>query len=254
MVLAELFATAVMTALFALLAMDTGPGRAVIYTIQRWRRLRRHRAVSRSGRHLLPSSSPDPSSRMGDPANDKAWVTKAAKPPTVLEPLTADRLGPTTLQLPSNTAACHSDLSVLNEDSREEGGRLHRRRHIPGTRVRQFAFDRHADNPYPPDNHVSNTVVCASTHDNPTMRGWYEDSLSAERAISHATCSGPTWTDPERYVRASHRARVTRSREDDLLERCCRARDGGDTTNLRERATVCRETTRNRLSSDSYIA
>jgi 4-alpha-glucanotransferase len=53
--------------------------------------------------------------------------------------------------------------------------------HIPGTRVLQFAFDGHADNPYLPDNYVHNTVVYTGTHDNPTTRGWYEELPDAER-------------------------------------------------------------------------
>jgi 4-alpha-glucanotransferase len=46
---------------------------------------------------------------------------------------------------------------------------------VPGTRVLQFAFDGHADNPYLPHNYVSNTVVYTGTHDNPTSRQWYEE-------------------------------------------------------------------------------
>ena len=53
--------------------------------------------------------------------------------------------------------------------------------HIPGTRVLQFAFDGHADNPHLPDNYDPNTVVYTGTHDNPTTRGWYEDLPDAER-------------------------------------------------------------------------
>ena len=53
--------------------------------------------------------------------------------------------------------------------------------HIPGTRVLQFAFDGHADNPYLPGNYVGNTVVYTGTHDNPTTRGWYEDLPEAAR-------------------------------------------------------------------------
>jgi 4-alpha-glucanotransferase len=52
---------------------------------------------------------------------------------------------------------------------------------LPGTRVLQFAFDGHSDNPYLPDNYVANTVVYTGTHDNPTTRGWYEDLPDAER-------------------------------------------------------------------------
>jgi 4-alpha-glucanotransferase len=46
--------------------------------------------------------------------------------------------------------------------------------HIPGTRVLQFAFDGHPDNPYLPHNFVHNTIVYTGTHDNDTTRGWYE--------------------------------------------------------------------------------
>jgi 4-alpha-glucanotransferase len=53
--------------------------------------------------------------------------------------------------------------------------------HIPGTRVLQFAFDGHSDNPYLPHNYIPNTVVYTGTHDNPTTRGWYEDLADGER-------------------------------------------------------------------------
>src|SRR5262249_12605743 len=47
--------------------------------------------------------------------------------------------------------------------------------HLPGTRVLQFAFDGHADNPHLPENYMPNVVAFTGTHDNPTTRGWYED-------------------------------------------------------------------------------
>jgi 4-alpha-glucanotransferase len=53
--------------------------------------------------------------------------------------------------------------------------------HIPGTRVLQFAFDGHSDNPFLPHNYAPNTVVYTGTHDNPTTRGWYEDLPDGER-------------------------------------------------------------------------
>ena len=52
---------------------------------------------------------------------------------------------------------------------------------VPGTRVLQFAFDGHADNPYLPHNYVPNTVVYTGTHDNPTSRGWYEELPAYQR-------------------------------------------------------------------------
>jgi len=69
------------------------------------------------------------------------------------------------------------DLGIITPDvvSLREAFRL------PGTRVLQFAFDGHPDNPYLPDNYVPNTVVYTGTHDNPTTRGWYEDLPEAER-------------------------------------------------------------------------
>lgn len=45
---------------------------------------------------------------------------------------------------------------------------------VPGTRILQFAFDGHADNPYLPQNFISNTVAYTGTHDNPPTREWYE--------------------------------------------------------------------------------
>ena len=52
---------------------------------------------------------------------------------------------------------------------------------VPGTRVLQFAFDGHPDNPYLPDNYIPNTVVYTGTHDNPTAREWYEELPDAQR-------------------------------------------------------------------------
>jgi 4-alpha-glucanotransferase len=47
--------------------------------------------------------------------------------------------------------------------------------HLPGMRVLQFAFDGHSDNPYLPQNFVTNTVVYTGTHDNPPTREWFEE-------------------------------------------------------------------------------
>jgi len=69
------------------------------------------------------------------------------------------------------------DLGMITS----EVGTLRDEFHIPGTRVLQFGFDGHSDNPYLPHNYVPNTVVYTGTHDNPTTRGWYEDRPDAER-------------------------------------------------------------------------
>jgi 4-alpha-glucanotransferase len=52
---------------------------------------------------------------------------------------------------------------------------------LPGTRVLQFAFDGHSENPYLPHNYVNNAVVYTGTHDNPTTRGWFEDLPEDQR-------------------------------------------------------------------------
>jgi 4-alpha-glucanotransferase len=52
---------------------------------------------------------------------------------------------------------------------------------LPGTRVLQFAFDGHTDNPYLPHNFVPNTVVYTGTHDNAPTREWYEELSDYQR-------------------------------------------------------------------------
>ncbi|QDT88783.1 4-alpha-glucanotransferase [Gimesia algae] len=68
------------------------------------------------------------------------------------------------------------DLGIITPDV----GILRDQYHLPGTRVLQFAFDGEPDNPYLPDNYVSNTIVYTGTHDNNTTRGWY-DTLSGDQ-------------------------------------------------------------------------
>jgi 4-alpha-glucanotransferase len=69
------------------------------------------------------------------------------------------------------------DLGLITADVHE----LRNQFHLPGTRVLQFAFDGHVDNPHLPDNYVSNTVVYTGTHDNPTTRGWFEELTDNQR-------------------------------------------------------------------------
>jgi len=62
------------------------------------------------------------------------------------------------------------EISALRDDFR-----------IPGTRVLQFAFDGHTDNPHLPENFFPSTVVYTGTHDNPTSREWYDALPEGER-------------------------------------------------------------------------
>ncbi len=69
------------------------------------------------------------------------------------------------------------DLGIITPDVRT----LRDQFQVPGTRVLQFAFDGHADNPYLPHNFVSNTVAYTGTHDNAPTRQWYEELPDYQR-------------------------------------------------------------------------
>ena len=69
------------------------------------------------------------------------------------------------------------DLGVITPDV----SALRDRFHLPGTRVLQFAFDGHPDNPHLPENYIANTVVYTGTHDNPPTREWYEELPASQR-------------------------------------------------------------------------
>ena len=69
------------------------------------------------------------------------------------------------------------DLGIITPDVRA----LRDQFQLPGTRVLQFAFDGHPDNPYLPQNFVSNTVVYTGTHDNAPTREWYEELPDYQR-------------------------------------------------------------------------
>jgi 4-alpha-glucanotransferase len=69
------------------------------------------------------------------------------------------------------------DLGIITADVKS----LRDQFQIPGTRVLQFAFDGHEDNPYLPHNFVSDTVAYTGTHDNPPTREWYEELPDSQK-------------------------------------------------------------------------
>jgi 4-alpha-glucanotransferase len=69
------------------------------------------------------------------------------------------------------------DLGIITPDVQS----LRDQFQLPGTRVLQFAFDGHSDNPYLPNNFTQNTVVYTGTHDNPPTREWYEELPDYQR-------------------------------------------------------------------------
>ncbi|EPS59378.1 hypothetical protein M569_15430, partial [Genlisea aurea] len=72
------------------------------------------------------------------------------------------------------------DISIIAEDLgviTEDVVQLRRSIGAPGMAVLQFGFGSDAENPHLPHNHEENQVVYTGTHDNDTIRGWW-DALS----------------------------------------------------------------------------
>jgi len=53
---------------------------------------------------------------------------------------------------------------------------------FPGMKILQFAFDGANESYYMPHRYVANTVAYVGTHDNQTLRGWWEAATDAQRA------------------------------------------------------------------------
>jgi 4-alpha-glucanotransferase len=83
------------------------------------------------------------------------------------------------------------DLGVITPDVRE----IMRRFEFPGMKVLLFAFgDDNPRNPYLPHNYSKNCVVYTGTHDNNTVRGWFEAEARPEekkRLLRYLGCEAP---------------------------------------------------------------
>ncbi len=67
------------------------------------------------------------------------------------------------------------DLGTITQGVRDLMGRFG----LPGMKLLVFAFsDDLATNPYVPHNHVKNCLIYTGTHDNSTVRGWFEHELT----------------------------------------------------------------------------
>jgi 4-alpha-glucanotransferase len=77
-----------------------------------------------------------------------------------------------------------SDLPILAEDLgviTDDVIALMKKYGLPGMRILMFAFDENLPkNPYAPHNHIQNCVVYTGTHDNNTVRGWFEKEISEQ--------------------------------------------------------------------------
>lgn len=81
------------------------------------------------------------------------------------------------------------DLGTITPDVRE----VMREFGLPGMKILLFAFgDGGATNPYLPHNHTQNCVVYTGTHDNNTVRGWFENEASASEKQKLSAYVGKT--------------------------------------------------------------
>jgi len=71
------------------------------------------------------------------------------------------------------------DLGVITPDVVE----LRDTFDLPGMRIFQFAFDSDPEDPFLPHNYPVNCVVYTGTHDNDTVRGWYERVPEKDKAF-----------------------------------------------------------------------
>jgi 4-alpha-glucanotransferase len=55
---------------------------------------------------------------------------------------------------------------------------------FPGMKVLEFAFDSREESDYLPHNYTPNCIVYTGTHDNNTIKGWYEDLKPEDRQLS----------------------------------------------------------------------
>lgn len=75
------------------------------------------------------------------------------------------------------------DLNIIAEDLGSVTDRVIELREttgFPGMKILQFAFDPNGDSQEAPHHHRNNVVAYTGTHDNNTIRGWYETETSAE--------------------------------------------------------------------------
>jgi 4-alpha-glucanotransferase len=79
-------------------------------------------------------------------------------------------------EIPGN-AIIAEDLGFITQDVKD----VIQRFNLPGMKILLFAFGSDLPtNPYVPHNHIPHCIVYTGTHDNNTIRGWFEHELSPE--------------------------------------------------------------------------
>lgn len=93
------------------------------------------------------------------------------------------------------------DLGVITDDVVE----LRDSFGLPGMKILQFAFDSSEENDYIPHNFTRNCVVYTGTHDNNTLKGWYESAKPEDKkyVLEYLNSSGDLCWDFIRLAWAS---------------------------------------------------
>ena len=94
------------------------------------------------------------------------------------------------------------DLGHITPDVRE----LRKTLGIPGMRVLQFAFDGSPDNPHLPRRHEPDCAVYTGTHDNDTVRGWFDGLDDGMRRRALEETGGAPETIAWDMIRAAYRS------------------------------------------------
>lgn len=83
---------------------------------------------------------------------------------------------------------------------------------LPGMVVLQFAFDPDDPHgPHRPENHHEGQVLYTGTHDNDTLRGWWETIPDARRAEADAAIDAAGVREPEPWWSLVHLAQTSRA-------------------------------------------
>jgi 4-alpha-glucanotransferase len=86
------------------------------------------------------------------------------------------------------------DLPIIAEDLGEitpDVIALREKFHLPGMKILQFAFATDPEDPFLPHNYPVNCVAYTGTHDNDTVKGWYESAPEKERDLSRRYLARP---------------------------------------------------------------
>jgi 4-alpha-glucanotransferase len=133
------------------------------------------------------------------------------------------RRGPGRAVFDAATAALGSRLPLIAEDLGVITPAVERLRDalgLPGMVILQFGFDPDPDSPHRLANHREHRIAYTGTHDNDTLRGWYEGLPAERRAEVDAALDGRGTREPWWGLIGlcfSSRARVAMAQAQDVL-------------------------------------